>query len=365
MTDDFGFTMEVSYWGTQPHDFDRPGAMPGSLLSRVRNDMTGDVFVILTAQEVDEEPRAGFRDYWTSVVLCAVERPGFLRQRMKVYQMRVLEITRNNMTDAHSVHHLLKDIVKNEDPRRLKEYAPDPVPPEGLSADALRVLAAKGITGERPVAETEVRARWGYTNPLEGLKTYEIEAERGIALSQYNLGWRLANGQGVNKDLVAAIKWYRKAAEQGLAQAQFALAWCYYQGEGVPRNHAEAVNFFRKAAKQGHAVAQNNLGWCYYQGEGIEKDLIEAVRWTRKAAEQGQPNAQDLLGTCYSMGNGVIKDYVEAYKWFNLAAAQGEKDAKEHLSEVEKNMTPEQIADAQRLSVGFVPQASSSGRFET
>jgi TPR repeat protein len=354
--------------------------------------VTGDVFVILTAQEVTDEANFRFRDYWTSVVLCAKERSGLFRQHMKIYQMRVLEIARNNMADAHSVHQALKRIVKNEDVRRLKEFAPDPVPPEGLSAGGLQALAEKGITGEKYLVEAEVRARWGFKNEVEEVKGYRIEAERGVAWSQYSLGVGYDNGKGVAKDEVEAVKWYRKAAEQGLAAAQNNLGWCYYQGKGVPQDYTEAVRWFRKAAEQGLANAQctlgychnngegvakdpveagrwyrkaaeqgnaggqNNLGSCYYQGEGVPQDYTEAVRWFRKAAEQGQANAQDGLGYCYHNGEGVLKDYVEAYKWCSLAAAQAVPNAKKHLSEIEHIMTPGQIAEGQRLAREFKPR---------
>ena len=58
----------------------------------------------------------------------------------------------------------------------------------------------------------------------------------------------------------------------------------------------------------------------------------------------------------YYNGQGVPRDYVMAYMWFNLAAAQGQEVAKvasglRNISE--RVMTPEQIAEAQRLSREF------------
>ena len=45
-------------------------------------------------------------------------------------------------------------------------------------------------------------------------------AEKGEVSAQYFLGLIYANGRGVAKDEVEAVKWYRKAAEQGDADAQ-------------------------------------------------------------------------------------------------------------------------------------------------
>jgi len=55
----------------------------------------------------------------------------------------------------------------------------------------------------------------------------------------------------------------------------------------------------------------------------------------------------------------VPKDAVEAYKWYNLASAQGDKDAAnaKYAADVREqlaaSMTPDQIAEAQKLSTEF------------
>ena len=82
------------------------------------------------------------------------------------------------------------------------------------------------------------------------LAHFRAEAEKGDALAQYNVGICYANGQGVAKDYLEAVKWLRKAAEQNLAQAQFILGGRYGLGEGVAKDEAEAVKWYRKAAEQ-------------------------------------------------------------------------------------------------------------------
>ena len=104
------------------------------------------------------------------------------------------------------------------------------------------------------------------------------------------------------------------------------------------------------AAEHGHATAQSNLGLRYGRGEGIAQDDKEAVRWYRLASEQGQARAQSNLGHMYEGGNAVPQDYVQAHKWYNLAGANGLEDARENRDIVAKQMTPEQIAEAQRLA---------------
>jgi TPR repeat protein len=184
---------------------------------------------------------------------------------------------------------------------------------------------------------------------VEAVKWYRKAAEQGLAAAQKNLGTCYANGNGVPLDYVEAAKWSRLAADQGDAQAQYNVGLCYSNGHGVAQDYTEAVKWYRKAANQGYATAQYNIGVCCRDGTGAAQDYSEAVRWFRKAAEQGDAPAQNNLGACYTSGIGVIKDYVQAYKWDNLAAAQGVKIASQFLSTLEQSMTPEQIAEGQRL----------------
>ncbi len=54
------------------------------------------------------------------------------------------------------------------------------------------------------------------------------------------------------------------------------------------------------------------------------------------------------LGILYSTGQGVDMNYIEAHKWFNLAAMRGNASARDWRSELAKEMTSEDIAEAQK-----------------
>jgi TPR repeat protein len=58
----------------------------------------------------------------------------------------------------------------------------------------------------------------------------------------------------------------------------------------------------------------------------------------------------------YEGGYGVPQDYVRAHMWCNLSAAHGFGAAKSCRAEVEKNMTPAQIAEAQKLAREWKPK---------
>ncbi len=169
------------------------------------------------------------------------------------------------------------------------------------------------------------------TNAEEAVKWYKLAAEQGYSNAQNNLGVCYGNGEGVSENDAEAVKWYRLAAEQGDATAQLNLGRCYDNGEGVPQDYKEAVKWYRLAAEQGDASAQLNLGRCYDNGEGVPQDYKEAVKWYRLAAEQGDVSAQFNLGVCYANGKGVPQDYKEEVKWYRLAAEQGHASAQFNL----------------------------------
>lgn len=86
---------------------------------------------------------------------------------------------------------------------------------------------------------------------------------------------------------------------------------------------------------------------------GVTPDDHKAIHWLAQSAEQGYCPAQFLLGGHYLTGTGVPRDYVFAYKWLNLAIAGGADPAL--LDNLEKKMSPEQIAEGQRLSRNWKP----------
>ena len=54
------------------------------------------------------------------------------------------------------------------------------------------------------------------------------------------------------------------------------------------------------------------------------------------------------LGMMYCLGRDVAQDYVTAHKWLNLAALKGSEDARIYRRELAIEMTPSQVAEAQR-----------------
>ncbi len=164
-------------------------------------------------------------------------------------------------------------------------------------------------------------------------------------------------------DYATAMRLWRPLAEQGLADAQNILGVMYGKGQGVPQDDAEAVKWYRLAAEQGDAQAQFNLGFRYSKGRGVPQNDAEAVKWWRLAAEQSYAAAQYSLGLMYAKGQGGLRDDVLAHMWFDLAAswfsapeAEERDQAVKDRDFVASKMTPEQIAEAQKLARDWKPK---------
>lgn len=192
------------------------------------------------------------------------------------------------------------------------------------------------------------------TNDAMSIDVLRSKAEQGDINSQDRLGFMYTTGRGVAQDYSEAMKWYRKAAEGGLADAQYNLGLMYSKGEGVAQDSNEAVKWYGKAAGQGFAPAQYNLGLKYANGDGVARDYKEAVKLYTEAAEQGYAAAQYNLATMYVAGRGVTEDYVQGYKWMLLAAKGGSTMATAKKDVLRERMSPEQIAEAEKLAGEFV-----------
>ncbi len=67
-----------------------------------------------------------------------------------------------------------------------------------------------------------------------------------------------------------------------------------------------------------------------------------------------------VLGIRYSTGRDVDQDLIAAHKWFNLAAMMGHEGARSCRGDLAKEMTPAQIAEAQRQARDWMKARDSS-----
>jgi TPR repeat protein len=121
----------------------------------------------------------------------------------------------------------------------------------------------------------------------------------------------------------------------------------------------------RRTAELGDAQAQFQLGYIYEGGMLVPQNSTEAIKWYSSAANQRYGPAQYSLGVMYAYDTNVPRDNVRAYMWFSLAASElspadppvwySNGLAVPERNLVARKMTPEQIAQAQKLASEWAP----------
>lgn len=168
-------------------------------------------------------------------------------------------------------------------------------------------------------------------------------AQRGDPHAKFAL-WQRASGSEADRLL-------REAAEGGIAEAQYKVGQIASDEDPLQK-----IRWWRLAADQGHLSATYQLALCYLEGSGVPQEFSAAVELFEKVAGARSLYAEDAmahLSSLYSQGRGVPQDYVQAHMWANLAAAHTTIHSQSYASvrdDLAEKMTPQQIAEAQRLA---------------
>jgi hypothetical protein len=151
----------------------------------------------------------------------------------------------------------------------------------------------------------------------------QIPGPRDDPISQFNWGLRLAEGNGVPRNLSLSAHYIKLAADQGLEEAQFFYGNLLFEGRGIPVNYSLAAYYFKLAADQGNSNAQFKYGICLSNGQGILVNHSLAAHYFKLAADQGNSHAQFNYGICLSNGQGIQRNHSLAAHYFKLAADRG------------------------------------------
>jgi TPR repeat protein len=128
-------------------------------------------------------------------------------------------------------------------------------------------------------------------------------------------------------------------------------------------HYAEAMTQFKALSEQGDVSATYFVGFLYHHGYGVPVDYVEALKWYRKAAAKGDFQSQYYLGKLAEEGKGTERDLVAAHAWYSIAArySPNPRDAayaRDDARKLERKMTPEQVAKAKEVAVGWKPETN-------
>ena len=161
----------------------------------------------------------------------------------------------------------------------------------------------------------------------------------------FKKGWNAYS----STDYATALAEWQELADAGDMNASYGMGLLYGNGFGVDINDDLALKYYGVAAELGHAEAQFNLAVMHQNGWGVPPSDEVANEWYLLAADQGVTPAQVALGRFFAMDFLDSFDPIEAYKWFSLAAHLGDVDAVDKRDFLAARMSPDQIAEGDRL----------------
>ena len=111
--------------------------------------------------------------------------------------------------------------------------------------------------------------------------------------------------------------------------------------------------------KSGDPAAEFELANAFFEGRDMPKDEKQGAVLLERAARDGLPEAQFQMGE-RSYGNGGDPEtYVAAYVWYALAHRGGSEQGQAKTQILAAEMTPAQLADAQKRLENWTPPQRS------
>lgn len=181
---------------------------------------------------------------------------------------------------------------------------------EWLAPEEARRLGGKGLDGgkeewlrairmgerERAVELGRIVGAGGEGVRPDATMLMRMSVKEQRALAANNIGWTLAHGSGVERDVDEAIRYYDMAIEWGSAAACSNKGFLYHYGaEGELKRDGEmACRLYEMAIGRGERNhAPRNLGLLYaHGGGGGRRDVAKAVRWLLVGLREGNEEAR-------------------------------------------------------------------------
>lgn len=179
----------------------------------------------------------------------------------------------------------------------------------------------------------------------DAVRLYREAAEGGNLRAMVSLGLILETGDGVPKDIRAAMSLYERAAAAGSPDGAINLAVALMGGVGVPKDVRRAVGLLAGAAEAGSAIATYNLGVLAQQG--VTSTPAQALDYFRKAAELGDPRGYLPAAILLDEGRGVPKDRSAAAEMLLRGVASDAGEALNQITLSSTSWSPETIKAVQ------------------
>ena len=120
------------------------------------------------------------------------------------------------------------------------------------------------------------------------------------------------------------------------------------------KDYATALREWQALAEQGEADAQDFLGTLHCKGWGAA-GLLEGTTVVGESRRAGKRECAERSWAALCQRAGWIPGLGQAYMWSSLAAGSGYEISTGYRNDLAKQMTPAQIAEAQRLAREWKP----------
>lgn len=190
------------------------------------------------------------------------------------------------------------------------------------------------------VASAEIHAA------TENWKTYaaalETAAKLGHKESMRRVATYYASGKrGFHKDATVAIEWRERLARVGDGEAMVALGWQLARGEGVAKDVEKGLIWFERAARQDAAGGHAALGFVYGFGKfGKAVDPKRALRHLEEGRRLGDADASYHLGRLYNGKSLGPRDGERATRLLVEAGERGQVEAYLYLARCFESSSP-------------------------
>ena len=190
-------------------------------------------------------------------------------------------------------------------------------------------------------------------------------AELGNAEAQYNFGYFLQNGIGIEKNPEEAVKWYKESSDNHFNDGHYAMMMAYGNGNGIEQNSKMAFEYALKCAGNNDPTCMWNVVNCYITGNGVEQSIGKFREWIVRLAKLENPENLTQSGYITSarleiargMKNGKYfdQDPQQSYLWY-ITYNESKRDFSileqqkviEEIKELEKSLLQEQISSGER-----------------
>ncbi len=216
------------------------------------------------------------------------------------------------------------------------------------------LLATGAVGSQKPVINTvqsaKMRASRALDVPVIPQSITDTATVAAIAsgdpVAMYDLGTKLREGRGIERDQAAALNWFKASSELGHIPSTIRYAKMLEKGDGTLKDVSGAITYYQRAADKGSREATHALAALYASGTNGVADFKQAFTLFDRAARAGNVDSQYNLGVLYAAGQGTKVNLAESYKWFAIAAQGGDKNAATSRDEIARQLDPQTLSNA-------------------